>query len=289
MGQLAGNQFPPGPLLHGETVSLKPTHNLEFTFTRLAEMGGVGRAITPAAIFNSYFSPRESNFYGPNESPGKRTAGFGFSYRVPFVRDWLTIYTDSISPDDVSPISAPRRAAVNPGIYLSHFPKLAKLDLRVEGVNTNTPSSSVNGQFVYYDFFYHDLSTNKNNIIGSWIGREGQGIQARSTYWFNGRSSLQFGYRHAKVASDFIPGGETFNDASVQLSFWVRRDVNIVASTQYEKWLAPVLAPTAQTNWTSTVGISYQPRGLSLPFHGSRRDQDHGAQQPDPADKGAEK
>ena len=280
-GQLAGNEFPPRPLLHGETISFKPTRNLELTFSRLAEMGGVGRAITPAAIWNSYVSFHESNFYGPNENPGKRTAGLSFSYRVPYLRDWLTFYTDAISPDDVSPVSAPRRAAVNPGIYLSHFPKLPKLDLRVEGVNTNTPSSSRDGHFVYYDDFYRDLSTNKSNIIGSWIGRDGQGIQAWSNYWFNARSSLQFGYRHAIVASEFIPHGETFNDGSVQLSFWVRRDLNVVASTQYEKWLAPVLAPTAQTNWTSTIGISYQPRALSVPFSGRHKDQDQGANQTD--------
>ena len=244
-------------------------------------MGGVGRALTLAAIWNSYVSFHESDTYGSNDNPGKRTAGFSFSYRVPFLRDWLTLYTDSISPDDVSPVTAPRRAAVNPGVYLSHFPKLPKLDLRLEGVNTNTPSSSDGGHFVYIDDFYHDLSTNKGNIIGSWIGREGQGVQAWGNYWFNARSSLQFGYRHAKVAPDFIPQGETFNDGSVQLSFWVRKDLNVVVSTQYEKWLAPVLAPTSQTNWTSTIGVSFQPRGLSVPIHGSRKDQDQGADQTD--------
>lgn len=278
-GQLAGNYFPPRPLLHGESISFKPTRNLELSFSRLAEMGGVGRALTPAAIWNTYFSVHESSYYGPNANPGKRTAGFGLSYRLPLMRDWLSIYTDSISPDDVSPISAPRRAAVNPGIYLAHFPKLPKLDLRVEAVNTNTPSSSVNGHFVYNDFFYHDLSTNKNNIIGSWIGREGQGIQSWCTYWFGPRTSIQFGYRHAKVAPDFIPQGETFNDGSVQLNFWIRRDLNIVAATQYEKWLAPVLAPTSETNWTSTIGISFQPKGLRLPFRSNSKDQDEGTQQ----------
>jgi Capsule assembly protein Wzi len=263
MGQLAGNEFPPRPLLHGEMLSFKPTRNLELTFSRLAEMGGVGRAITPAAIWNSYFSTNESNFYSSNDNPGKRTAGFGFSYRLPFVRDWLTIYTDSISPDDVSPISAPRRAAVNPGIYLSHFPIVPKLDFRVEGVNTNTPSSSDNGQFVYWDRFYHDLSTDKNNIIGSWIGREGQGIQAQSTYWFSPRNTLQFGYRHAKVASDFVPGGETINDGTVKLDWWMRRDLSLSAFVQYEKWRAPILAPIPQTNWTSSVQLTFWPRSWS--------------------------
>ena len=279
MGKLSGNEFPPRPVLHGEKISFKPTRNLELGFTRMAEMGGVGRALTPAAFWNSYVSPRESNFYGSNENPGKRTAGFEFSYRVPFLRDWLTLYSDSLSADDVSPISAPRRAAVSPGIYFTHFPKLPKLDLRVEAVDTNTTISSTNGQFVYYDHFYHDLSTNNKNIIGSWIGREGQGLQAWTTYWLNSRSHLQFGYRHAKVANDFIPGGETLNDGFVKANWWVRNNLDVSAFVQYEKWLAPVLTPGPQTNWTSSVQISFQPRGLGLPIRSNRQGQDQGTTQ----------
>jgi membrane-associated phospholipid phosphatase len=262
-GKLSGNEFPPRPLIHGEKISFKPTPNLEFGFTRLAEMGGVGRALTLKAIFNSYLSFRESIFYRSNNNPGKRTAGFDFSYRVPFLRDWLTIYTDSLSSDDLSPVSAPRRAAVNPGIHLSHFPKIRNLDLRIEGVNTNTPSSSGAGHFIYFDFFYHDLSTNNRNLIASWIGREGQGVQAWSTYWFNARSTLEFGYRHAKVAADFIPRGGTVNDGSVRVNWWQRDEFNFSAFVQYEKWNFPLLAPGPQTNWTASVQVGFWPRSWS--------------------------
>lgn len=297
VGKLSGNAFPARPILHGEKISFKPTKNLELAFTRLAEMGGapvpgvgavpspgdlcpygLGRPITAAALFHSYFSPNESNIYACNANPGKRTAGFEFSYRLPFLRNWLTLYSDSLSPDDVSPISAPRRAAVNPGLYLSHFPKLSRLDLHLEAVNTNTPSSSGRGQFVYFDTFYHDLSTNDGNLIGSWIGREGVGLQAWSTYTFSRRTSLQLAYRHAQVASDFIPRGENANDASAQLTFWIMRDVNVVISEQYEKWNAPILSPTPQTNWTSTIGISYHPPHISLPFHASAGANDSNSQ-----------
>jgi len=289
IGKLSGNDFPPRPVLHGEKISFKPTRNLEFGFSRLAEMGGAmlpgipqvpattkgclfgtPRALTAAAFFNSYLSFQESDNYGCNDSPGKRTAGFEFSYRLPFLRDWLTLYSDSLSPDDVSPISAPRRAAISPGLYLARFPKLPKLEFRVEGVNTNTPSSSVNGQYVYYDFFYHDLSTNKNNLIGSWIGREGQGVQAWTTYWFSSRSNLQVGYRHASLACDFIPRGETINDGFAKANWWVHNDFDISVFVQYEKWLAPVLAPGPQTNWTSSVEISFQPHGWRVPFRTGR-------------------
>jgi hypothetical protein len=268
VGKLSGNEYPPRPLIHGETVSLKPTPNLELGFSRTAEFGGVGRAITPAALFNSYFDFLKSSvLYGSNDSPGKRNGGFYFSYRLPFVRDWLSIYSDSISDDDPSPLASPRRAGIDTGIYLTHFPKIQKLDLRVESTNTNSVSSSRNGQYIYYDSFYHDLYTNKNNLIGSWIGREGTGIEAWSNYWFNARSSLQVGYRHAKVAPDFIPQGETINDEWIKANWWMRGVLNVSASVQHETWLAPVLASTQQTNWTSSVGISFQPRGFGLPLH----------------------
>jgi hypothetical protein len=259
-GKLSGNQFPPRPMIHGEKISFKPTPNLELGFSRTAELGGVGRPLTFRRLWLSYFSVTSPKNETPANDPGKRTGGFDFSYRLPFVRNWLTLYADSLSDDDPSPLAAPRRAGISPGIYLSRIPGMQKLDLRVEGVYTDTPSSSAGGHYIYYDSFYHDLYTNKNNIIGSWIGRQGQGFQAQSTYWFSPRNTLQFGYRHVKVANSFIPGGETLNDASMKLDWWVRHDLSVSTSVQYEKWLAPLLAPSTQTNWTSSVEVTFWPR-----------------------------
>jgi Capsule assembly protein Wzi len=261
-GKLSGNQYPPRPMIHGEKISFKPTENLELGFSRTGELGGVGRPLTFGSLWRSYFSTSAGPAHETaTNDPGKRTGGFDFNYRVPYARNWLSIYADSLSDDDPSPIDAPRRAGISPGIYLSRIPGISKLDLRVEAVNTNTPTSRSNGgKYIYYDGFYHDLYTNKNNIIGSWIGREGTGIQARSTYWFSPRNTLQVGYRHAKVASDFIPGGETVNDGSVKADWWIRQDLSVSAFVQYEKWLAPILAPTSQTNWTSSVEVTFWPR-----------------------------
>jgi hypothetical protein len=262
-GQLSGNQYPPRPMIHGEKISFKPTDNLELGFSRTTEFGGVGRALTAGAIINSYFSFSSSVGYNPSQNPGKRTGGFDFNYKVPYVRKWLTVYAEALSADDPSPLAAPRRAAVNSGIYMPRLPGVPKLDLRVEAGYTNTPAADprpIGGEFVYWEQFYHDLYTNDGNLIGSWIGRQGQGLQAQSTYWFSPRNSLQFGYRHAKVASDFIPGGETLNDGSVKFDWWIRHDVSVSAFVQYEKWLAPILTPTAQTNWTSSVEVTFWPR-----------------------------
>jgi len=260
-GQLAGNQFPPRPLIHGEKISFKPTPNLEFGFSRTVEMGGVGRPLTLRALWNSYTSFNSINNETPANDPGKRTGGFDFSYRVPFVRNWMTLYADSLADDDPSPLAAPRRAGVSPGIYFPRIPGIQKLELRVEAVYTDTPTSRSNrGQYIYFDGFYHDLYTNKKNIIGSWIGREGQGLQAWSKYSFNARNSIQFGYRHARVSSDFIPRGGTLNDASVQADFLVGHELGLSSRVQYEHWNYPILAPQPQTNISVSVQMTYWPR-----------------------------
>ena len=279
IGKLSGNQFPPRPVLHGEKISFKPLPGLELGLTRTAEMEGVGRPLTLRALWLSYTSVKNSTSFGAI-SPGKRMAGFDFSYRIPHLRDWLTIYTDSFATDNVSPLADFARGAWAPGIYLTRFPKLSKLDLRVEAAYTDTPklhnlpSPAAGGKFNYYDSFYHDLYTNNGYLIGSWVGREGHGYQAWMTYHASARNSIQFGYRHADVANDFVPGGGNINDASVSVNWWLRSDLNATGLLQYEIWNYPLLAPVPQTNWTSSVGINFYPHNLRLPLHASRQDQD---------------
>lgn len=259
-GKLSGNEFPARPLIHGEKISFKPTPNLEFGFTRTVEFGGVGRPLTIGRVWNSYVSLTSVANETPANDPGKRTGGFDFSYRVPFVRNWLTVYADSLATDDPSPLAAPRRAAINPGIYMPKLPGLPKLDFRVEAVYTDLPTAnSFAGKFVYFDSFYRDLYTNDKNLIGSWIGREGTGFQAWSTYWASPRNSIEFAYRHSKTAADFVPGGGTLNDGSIAASWWLRKEWNVSSFAQFEKWNIPLLAPTPQSNWTVSLQIGFWP------------------------------
>jgi membrane-associated phospholipid phosphatase len=263
VGKLSGNEFPARPVLHGEKISFRPTANIEFGFSRLVEFGGVGRPLTLGAIWNSYTSLKSSFYYRDAANPGKRTSNFEFSYRPPLVTHWLTLYADTIAMDDVVPLESPPRSAWNSGVYMPRLFGNSHLELRLEGGYTDpvTPRSNF-GRFVYWEIFYHDLSTNKNNLIGSWMGREGQGFQGWATYHLGARSSVQVSYRHAKVSKDFIPNGETLNDGSTAVDWWVRRDVELSGSVQYEKWLAPILAPGPQTNWTSTLQITFYPAAL---------------------------
>jgi membrane-associated phospholipid phosphatase len=263
VGRMRGNDYPSDPIFHGEKITFKPTKNLQFGFSRTTEFGGDGRAMTLGAIWHSYVAYTSSFNYAANVNPGHRVGGFDFSYKLPFVRNWLTLYADSMTSDDPNPIDAPRHAAVDSGLYLARFPRIPKLDLRVEGLYTDTTGSrSLAGRFEYWESFYHDAYTNNKIIMGSWIGREAVGQQAWLDYWFSPKSSLQFGYRHQQVSSDFIPHGVKLHDEFVKANLWVSGNLNVTALLQHEQWTAPLLAPTPQTNWTSSVGITVQPDRL---------------------------
>jgi hypothetical protein len=138
-----------------EKVSFKPSRNLELGFERTVIWGGKGHVpITIHSFLKSFFSfqnvSQAEKF--SREDPGARFGSFDFNYRLPFVRSWLSLYCDSEAHDDVNPISAPRRAAVRPGIYLSHFPRAHAFDLRVEGVSSDPVSDeSLNGNFLFYE------------------------------------------------------------------------------------------------------------------------------------------
>src|SRR5260370_33278854 len=55
-GQLAGNAFPPRPLIQGEKSSVKPTPNLGVGSSRTVETGRGGRAITLPAPWHTVTS-----------------------------------------------------------------------------------------------------------------------------------------------------------------------------------------------------------------------------------------
>jgi len=257
-GKLSGNEFPARPLIHGEKITLKPLPSIELGFTRTAEMGGVGRPLTLGAVWHSYLGvDRSSALQANNENPGKRTGGFDAAWRPPYIGNWLTLKLDMIADDDPSPLANPPRSGYDMGFYMPRVPKAPKLDLRFEAINTDL---SQGGHFIYYDTFYHDLYTNKGNLIGSWAGREGMGFQASTTYWLGARNSIAFGYRHVKVDADFIPRGGTVNDASARVNYQFGGEWNVSSMVQWEQWNFPLLAATAQTNWTASLEIGFWPR-----------------------------
>jgi Capsule assembly protein Wzi/PAP2 superfamily len=264
-GNLDGHQFPGGDnVIHGEKISFKPTENLELGFSRTVILGGTGHPLTPRTIWNSYISVTSTSAIDPATDPGKRTGGFDFTYRLPFVRDWVSLYCDSLSDDDPSPLAAPRRAGINPGLYFPKLPFVNQFELRVEAVYTDLAHSTVPGQFIYFDREYHDLYTNDGNIFGNSVGRDGKAYQAWGRYWLGPRSNIQFSYRRGQVSAQFVPGGGNTQDASVRADFWLHKVWNVSASVQYERWNFPILAQGPQVNITTSVGITFAPVGGKL-------------------------
>jgi hypothetical protein len=261
---------PGNPWVHVEKISFRPTENLEFGFERTTIWGGEGHApITIKSFVKSFFS-----FYSPSvavkdgpDDPGARFGAFDFSYRLPFVRNWLTLYTDSEVHDDVSPIDAPRRAAWRPGLYLSHVPDIPKLDIRAEAAYTDPPITNSNGgRFMYWEGIQRQGYTNQGQLFGDWIGREDKGGQGWITYHLSGNEWLQVGVRNQKAAKDFIPGGTTLNDINFQVVKRIGKDFEVNGNFAFEHWKGPIY-PTGnptypagqQTVTTTTIQLTWFP------------------------------
>jgi Capsule assembly protein Wzi len=264
LGDLKGWSYPKEPWVQAQKFSFKPTQNIEFGFSRVVIFAGEGHVpLTFGSFWHSFtsFSNVSVAEKMSRNDPGERHSSFDFTWRLPGLTKWVTLYSDSIVHDDSSPIDAPRRAAINPGIFVSHFPGLSHLDLRVEGVNTDTPAGTINGgHFIYWEGEYRNGYTNKGSLLGSWIGREGKGGQAWLTYWLSPRESIQLGYRNAKVAAGFLPGGTTQNDFSLRAVLRIKSDLELTTFAQYEAWKAPLLAPGRVTDFTGSVQLAYFPK-----------------------------
>jgi hypothetical protein len=262
-GSLKGHSYPNAPWVHAEKFSFKPSRDLEFGFSRVVVFAGKDHVpLTFGSFWHSFtsFSNVSLAEKQSRNDPGFRSSSFDFSWRLPWMEKWLTLYPDSIVHDDVSPISAPRRAAVNPGLYLSHLPKLPHVDLRAEAVSTDPVASDQGGQFLYYEYEYKDGYTNKGNIFGSWMGREGKGGQAWLTDWLSPKEYIQVGYRNAKVSKSFIPGGTTQNDVNVKAVIRLKDDLELNAFGQMEFWKVPALASGQQHDFTGSCQITYFPK-----------------------------
>ena len=264
VGPTKGHTEPLDPWMHAEKVSLRPTANLEFGFERTVLWGGKGHTpITIHSFLKSFFSMQNVTAAEKNsrEDPGARFGAFDFSYRVPGMRNWLTFYADSEAHDDVSPVSAPRRAAYRPGLYLSHFPGLQKLDLRAEAVNTDASTSRSNhGQFQYWEGVEKQGYTNNGRLFGDWIGREDKGGQGWVTYHLSGNEWVQAALRTQKAAKDFIPGGTTLNDLSFEIVKRFRTEYELKVDGTVEHWKAPIYLPGEQTVGVVSVEMRWYPK-----------------------------
>jgi hypothetical protein len=269
-GSLKGHTYPNDDWTHSEMFSFQPTRDFQFGFQRTVVFGGHGHEpVTLHTFLKGFFDTNDTNLAEKysRDDPGARFSAFNFSYRLPFVRDWLTLYADSESHDDLTPVSAPRRAAYRPGIYLSHFPFAKRLDMRVEGVSTDCATlvcQEGSHQYVE-DAVQKQAYTNKGNILGDWIGREAKGGQAWLTWHLSGNEWVQMEYLNKKTPKDFIAGGTTQNQFKVDVVKRIRQDIELHAWFQHEGWKAPIYLPGAQSNNTISVQVTWFPKLRTSP------------------------
>ena len=279
LGQLAGYEFilsPSGlvgqfghslasqPFIHGQKISFKPTANFEFSVSRTTIYGGPGFPLTLRTLGRSLLATTNERAGAPNK-PGDRRSGVDFTYRIPKLRKWLTFYGDGFTDDEFSPIGYFDRSVWHAGIYMPQIPRLHKLDFRAEGVYTDNPLGGALGHgFYYFNGTWRSGYTNRGNLIGSWIGREGQGAQAWATYHFDPKSFIQLNFRHQKVSQEFISGGGTLTDLGVRFDLWVRSTVSVSSFVQYEKWTFPVITSGPKSNVTTSVQVTFWPRHWGL-------------------------
>jgi len=263
VGSLKGHTDWNDPWVHAEKISFKPTPDLEIGFERTVIWGGQGHVpITIHSFLKSFFSFQNVSLAEKTSrnDPGARFGAFDLNYRLPKVRNWLTFFVDSEAHDDVSPISAPRRADFRTGLYLSHVPSVPKLDVRVEAImDDQSTTRSQAGQFTYYEGEQPQGYTNAGQIFGDWMGREGKGGQAWVTYHLSGNEWIQFNWRRQKNAKDFILGGTTLDDYGAQVVKRIGHDFEVKGNFTYENYLAPIYLTNKQTVTNTSIQFTWYP------------------------------
>ncbi len=253
-----GRSLNPQPYLSGAKVSFKFTSNFEMSVSKTTLYGGPGNPLTPRTLFKSAFSIHQNG-----EALGDGRAALDFSYRIPRLRNWLSFYGDALQEDEISPLNRPYKSAFQTGLYLARIPRIAKLDLRVEGGTTSPIDFSSCDGCYYSNGQYVSGYTNHGELMGTWLGRAAQGEAIRSSYWIAPQRKIGIELRHRKIDAEYLRGGGTQNDVAVNADFLLKSGIRLSGTLQYEAWQIPLLALGRQNNFTSSFELGYWPHGRS--------------------------
>ena len=276
-GSLKGHTSPNDDYTDSIMIAFRPTVNFEFGFQRTIIFGGEGHEpVTLHTFLKGFLDPSDTTAAekAGRDDPGARYSDFNMSWRLPFLRKYVTFVADSIAHDDVTPPSAPRRAAFRTGLYLSQIPGLRKLDARFEAMDTDPITSrSTLGQFNYWETVQHQAYTNQGVLMGDSIGREGKGGQAWLTYHLSPKEWIQLQVSNKKNDKDFGPGAfspatGTYNPLggttqnSIKISAYKRLmhdQVEVNGWFQLEQWTVPAYMAGRQTDTSTAVQITFFP------------------------------
>ena len=271
VGRLSGAQFVqaensiigrPGfalrdqPFIHGEKFAFQPTENFEFSISRTVIFAGEGAPFTTHTFLRSIFSVSVGN---EQNDPGDRRVAVDATYRIPGLRKCLTGYVDGFSEDQPFPLVYPTESAWISGFFLRCVPGLPHLTVRAEGLLSPHRDLAFPG-FFYFNVHYLSGYTNNRQLMGSWIGREGDGEQIWTTWNLSPRSSIEASYRGMAVNREFLEGG-ALHDFTVAANLQVHRDWSLKLEDQGEWWRFPLLSATPKRNNEFTIQLSYRPIG----------------------------
>jgi membrane-associated phospholipid phosphatase len=271
-GRLEGHPYVPRPFIYGQKISMKPLPFLELGFARTVEIGGQGSNgdhLTSHLFIQSFFGLHNNQL---NSIPGKTSTEMDWTLYVPWVRNYIVLYGDAYAVDDILPIKNLPKNPWRPGIYITRFPGLPKLDLHVDSVSTEQPGFSFDnayspgepvnsGQFNYFNSDYRDGYTNGGNIIGNSVGRDGRAFESWLTYWLSPRNNFQLFYKKSSVASDFMPGGGAWQDYAIRSEIHLRSGLYAKTQLQYEYISRyPVLFNGPQHNLTAILELGFSPK-----------------------------
>jgi hypothetical protein len=243
----------PAPAIWGVAATIKPTENFELGLAHTTIFAGYGRPLT----FGTFIHSLSTTGNAQAVDPGKRVTEINLSYHLPGLRKNVVVYAEGMAWDDPLQGKFVARFAWDPGIYLPSLPKLKKLDLRLEAAYTNLPKLPYQGYF-YSNAHYPQGYTNYGQIIGSWVGRQGIGGQASSTYWISARNKATVSYREVTEDASIL-GGSNQNDVSANYTWLLRPDVELSVMGQYEHWNAPLLGGP-KSDFTSSFQIKFFPK-----------------------------
>jgi hypothetical protein len=169
----------------------------------------------------------------------------------------LKLYVDTFTDDEIFPLAYPTHSAWSPGFYLARLPHLPHVDFRAEGYLT--PRRYIIPGFYYFNVHYLSGYTNDRQLLGSWIGRESNGYQLWSNWWFSPRSSVQVSARHQTASDVFLRGG-SLRDVTVSTDLALSRHWQLAAAVQQERWNFPLLSAATKNNLTTTIQLSFHPK-----------------------------
>ena len=150
------------------------------------------------------------------------------------------------------------RYAFSPGIYVPQLPRLTRLDLRLEGVYTDLPKLVQQGYF-YTNSHYVEGYTNYGQILGSWVGPQGIGGEASSTYWFSPRTKAGVSYRKVVTDSSYFKGGHR-SDLAAKVIWTPNSATEITGTAQYGSWNFPVVSQDTKSDFSATIQVRFFPK-----------------------------